>query len=161
MNKPEPQAMADYQITTNQIEDPNGIILQRFQVAGDDNAIPRKIQDIPNPRPEGVDEFLVKRSEKLFRILEFNWVICPLGLVACFLLAYRMLPLCRVMDVVDIWWTPDTLSCVLVGIFGFLSNYPPYPFSYALSVSCVLLFFVWGRGNLSVGFPEGDTKEEA
>jgi hypothetical protein len=28
--------------------------------------------------------FEAKRSEKLFRVLEYNWIICPIGLVCCF-----------------------------------------------------------------------------
>lgn len=90
-------------------------------LAGSDSHKRRKFED--------------QRSEALFRVLEYNWIICPIGLTICFFLSYFLISrylLIRTMIDYSSWWTSDTLVCVLIGAPAHLSQV--FPFGYTLGV---------------------------
>ncbi|OCL13070.1 glycosyltransferase family 2 protein [Glonium stellatum] len=99
------------------------------------NSLPGKHILLAGSDAQKRQKFENHRSEALFRVLEYNWIICPIGLTICFFLSYftisRYLLIRTVIDY-STWWTSDTLICVLLGAPTHLSQI--FPFGYALGV---------------------------
>ncbi|KAF1984249.1 glycosyltransferase family 2 protein [Aulographum hederae CBS 113979] len=88
----------------------------------------------PSKSPERI-KFEEERTKRLMRIWQYNYIFSPIGLVVCFLILYPLTSTYLLINTridATVWWTPDTLLCVLIGGVGQLACVVPFGTAIAL-----------------------------